>query len=56
MSGPPRDKQQKRGENVENIKFSLDTQLNFMFCTCSPIFYCLSPRGLTVRHAEDWAT
>ena len=25
------DKQQKMGENVENLKFSLDTQLDFMF-------------------------
>ena len=29
---------------VENIRFSLDTQLNFMFCTCST-FFCLSARG-----------
>ena len=37
MSGPLVDKQQKRGENVENIKSSLDTQLNFMFSTLSPV-------------------
>jgi hypothetical protein len=30
MSGPLEDKQQKKGENVEDIKFSLDS-LNFMF-------------------------
>ena len=38
MSGPLEDKQQKRGENVENIKFSLDTQLNFMFYKGSLVF------------------
>ena len=42
------DKQQKTGEHVENIKFCLDTQLNFMFSTYSPVFYCLSARGLDV--------
>ena len=50
MSGPPEDKQQKGGENVENIKFSLDTQLNFMFCTYSTLFCCLSTRGPDVSH------
>ena len=45
MFGPLVDKQQKRGEHVENIKFSLDTQLNFMFSTCPPLFCCLSTRG-----------
>ena len=50
MSGPLEDKQQKRGENVENIKFSLDTQLNFMFSTYSPLFCCLSTRGPDVSH------
>ena len=38
------------GENVENIKSSLDTQLNFMFSTYSPIFCCLSTRGPDVSH------
>jgi hypothetical protein len=38
MFGPLVDKQQKRGEHVENIKFSLDTQLIFMFSTCPPLF------------------
>ena len=32
------DKQQKMGKNVENIKFSLGTQLNFMFSTWLPVF------------------
>ena len=48
MSGPLGDRQQKMGEHVENIKFSLDTQLNFMF-TFSPVFCCLSARGPDVR-------
>ena len=47
MSGPLGDKQQKRGENVKNIKFSLDTQLNFMFSTYSPVFGYVSTRGIT---------
>ena len=50
MSGPLGDKQQKRGENVENIKSCLDTQLNFMFSTYSPLFCCLSTRGPDVSH------
>ena len=52
------DKQQKTGENVENIKFSLDTQLNFMFSTCSPVFCCLSARGLEVslHFWQSWPT
>jgi hypothetical protein len=29
MSGPLRDKQQKMGEHVENIKFSLDTTVQY---------------------------
>ena len=29
------------GENVENIKFGLDTQLNFMLSKCSPVVYLL---------------
>jgi hypothetical protein len=45
MSGFLKDKQQKKGEHVENIKNSLDTQLNFIFSTCSPVFCCLSLRG-----------
>ena len=31
MSGPLEDKQQKRGEHVENIKFSLDTPITLSF-------------------------
>ena len=52
------DKQQKMGENVENIKFGLDTQLNFMLSTCSPIFCCLSARGLEVslHFWQSWPT
>ena len=50
MSGPLEDKQQKRGENVENIKFSLVTLLNFMFSTHSPLFCCLSTRVPNVSH------
>ena len=46
MSGPLVDKQQKTVENVENIKNRLDNQLIFMFSRCSPIFCCLSARGL----------
>ena len=42
------DKQQKKVENVENIKFSYVSKLNFMFSTCSPIFCCLSAGGLEV--------
>ena len=53
MSGPLGDKQQKRGENVENIKCSLDTQLNFMFSTYSPIFCCLSTRRPDVRKVGE---
>ena len=58
MSGPLAQKQQKMGENVENIKFSLDTQLNFMFSTCSPVFCCLSARGLEVslHFWQSWPT
>ena len=44
--GPLVDKQQKIGENVENIKFSLDTQLKFMFSTCSPVFVIYPLEGL----------
>ena len=44
-SSPLADKQQKTGEHVENIKFSLNTQLYFMFSTCSPVFCCLSARA-----------
>ena len=44
-SSPLADKQQKMGEHVENIKSSLDTLLNFMFSTFSPVFCCLSTRG-----------
>jgi hypothetical protein len=43
------DKQQKMGENVENIKFSRVSKLNFMFSTFSPIFCCLSNRGPDIR-------
>ena len=44
-SGPLADKQQKMGDHVENIKFSLDTQLNLMFFTFPSVFCCLSARG-----------
>ena len=50
MSGPLVDKQQKTGEYVENIIVSLDTQLNFMFSTYSPLFCCLSTRGPDGSH------
>ena len=43
----------KMGEHVENIKFSLDTQLNFMFSTFSPLFCCLSTRGQDVRKVGE---
>ena len=43
------DQQQKKGEYVENIQFSLDNQLNFMSSTFSPLFCCLSSRGPDVR-------
>ena len=58
MSGPLMDKQQKMCEDVENIRFSLDTHLNFMSYTCSPIFCCLSARGLEVSlHLwQSWPT
>ena len=49
-SGPHGDRQQKRGGNVENIKFSLDTQLNFMFSAYSTLFCCLFTRGPDVSH------
>ena len=57
-SNPLADKQQKTGENVENIKFSLDTQLNFMFSTFSPVFCCLSARRLEVslHFWQSWPT
>ena len=32
--GQPGEKQQKMGEHVESIEFSLDIQLNFVFSTC----------------------
>ena len=48
----------KTSENVENIKFSLNTQLNFMFSTCSTTFCCLSARGLEVslHFCQSWST
>ena len=49
MSGPLAQKQQKTGENIENIKFSWVSKLNFMFSTCSPVFCCLSTRGPDVK-------
>ena len=49
-SGPLGDKQQKRGENVESIKFSLVTQLYFMFSTYSHLFCCLSSRRPDISH------
>ena len=45
MSGPLADKQQKTGEHLKNIKFSLETQLNFMFFKYSPVFCCFCARG-----------
>ena len=52
------DKQQKMGEYVENIKFSWVSKLNFMFSTCSPLFCCLSNRGLEVslHFWRSWPT
>ena len=46
---PSFNKQQRRGEYLENIKFSWVSKLNFMFYTFSPLFCCLSPRGPDVR-------
>jgi hypothetical protein len=46
------DKQQKKVENVENIKFSYVSKLNFMFSTCSPIFCCLSAIAPDVRKVK----
>ena len=43
---PSSKKQQKTGENVENIKFSWESQLNFMFSTCSPSFVVYPLEGL----------
>ena len=40
---------QKKGEYVENIKFSWVSKLNFMFSTFSPLFCCLSARVPGVR-------
>ena len=37
------------GEHVENIDFCLDTQLNFMFSTCSPVFCCFVLEGQTYQ-------
>ena len=58
MSGPLVDKQQTTCENVEIRKFSLGTQVNLMFSTCSPIFCCLSARGLEVslHFWQSWPT
>ena len=52
------DKQQKMVEHEENIKFILDTQLNFMFSTSSASFFCVSARGLEVPlHVwQSWTT
>ena len=47
MSDPLVDKQKKPGEHIENRNL-VDTPLNFMFSTCSPVFCCLSTRGLEV--------
>ena len=46
-SGPLADKQQKRGEKVENIKFSLDTQLIFF------VFYMFT-RFLLFKRWRAW--
>ena len=46
------DKQQKMGENVENIKFSRVSKLNFMFSTFSPIFCCLPTR---CQKSQEWS-
>ena len=50
MFGPLVDKQQKMDENVENIKFSLDTKLSFMFSAYSSLFRCLFTRGPDISH------
>jgi hypothetical protein len=43
-SRPLVDKQQKRGEHVENMKFSLDTQQSFMFLYLLTFFvFCFYP-------------
>ena len=42
-SSPLVDQQQKKGEHVENIKFSWVSKLNFMFSTCSPGFFVVHP-------------
>ena len=54
-SGRLVDKQQKKGED---IKISLDTQLNFMFSKCSQVFCCISARGLEVslHFWRSWPT
>ena len=43
------DKQQKTVRQVQNINFSLDSQLNFVFSTCPTVLCCLSNRGPDVR-------
>ena len=57
-SGPLGDKQQKTVGQVENIKFSLDSQLNLMFSTCPTVFCCLSPRGpnVSLHFKQSWPT
>ena len=46
MSGPLADKQQKMGEHVESIEFSLDIQLNFVFLHVDPfLLMCLSTKA-----------
>ena len=47
MLGTLVDKQQKRGECVENIKFSRVTKLNLMFSTFSPLFVVYPLEGQT---------
>ena len=49
MSGPLLDKQQKMGENVENIKFSLDTQLKITFSVCVEL-----PSRQHATEFSDW--
>ena len=43
-SGPLLDKQHKTVGQVENTKFSWESKLKFIFCTCLTVFCCLSTR------------
>ena len=52
------DKQENTGENVENIKFSIDTQLNFMFLHVHSFFVVYPLGGLTffLHFWQSWPT